>query len=155
MKKNVKNIILILIIVTLLLGLLGGCCCPTCPQENHPGEVEEIIQCLLLEWFRPLTPLATRWFMSKVYNLVKKIEIEWALTQIGPWQCCMSLDDIIYSIHLLDGYKDVPVGYVEYKNGERKIIIICKEEGEKKAFLLIDGEMKELICDPWVIDVVI
>jgi len=157
MKKNLKNTVLVFVIITLLLGLLGGCCCvyPTCPEETHPGSVEKIYYCLLLEWFRPYIPNALRWFMSDWYSLVSKADIEWALSQIGPWGCCMSVDEITDSIHALDGYEDVPVGYVEYSNGTRVNVIICKEGGEKKAFLLISGEIKELICDPLVTNAVI
>jgi len=157
MRKNVKNTLLVIVVI-LLLGLLVGCCCPTCPtcsQETHPENVEKIDQCSLLKWIRPLTPLALRWLMADWYSLVSKADIEWALSQIGPWECCMSLDDIIDSIHALKGYEDVPVGYVEYKNGEKKIIIICKEEGEKKAFLLINKKLEQLIEDSSIIDVII
>ena len=165
MKRNVKNLGLIVVIVVIVAMLSGGCCCyicPTCPQETHPESVEKILQCLLLEWFRPLTSLATRWFMSEVYHLVSKIDILWALNQIGPWECCMSYDEIIDGIHALEGYKYVPVGYVEYLNGTRVNVVICKVEGEKKAFLFINGKLEELICNPeelicnpLIIDVVI
>ena len=158
MKKNLKNFGLLVMIVVMLLGSLGGCCCicPTCPQETHPGSVEKISYCLLLEWFRQFTSNALRWFMLDWYSLVSKADIEWGLSQIGPWECCMSVDDITNAIRSLDGYANVPVGYAEYSNGTRVNVIICKEEGKKKVFLLVNGELEELTSDdPLIINVVI
>jgi len=158
MKRNVKNVLVVVLIFVITTMLFGGCyCCycPTCPQETHPESAETIDKCSLLEWFRGLTPLATRWLMSKFYVLVSESDIEWALTQIGPWECCMSYDEITDGIHALEGYKDVPVGYAEYSNGMRVNVIICKEQGEKKAFLLTNGKIEELTCDLRIVDVVI
>ena len=153
-----KKILVVILMFVIAAMLLGGCCCyicPTCPQETHPESVEKISQCSLLKWIRPLTPLATRWLMSESYDLVSKSDIEWALSQIGPWGCCMGYNEITDGIHALKGYKDVPFGYVEYSNGMRVNIVICKEEGQKKAFLLVDGKLEQLICDSLIIDVVI
>ena len=159
MKKSIVGKIgLVIMIAIMLLGLLGGCCyyyCPTCPQETHPGNVEEISHRSLLDWIRPFIPMATRWLMANSYDLVSRADIEWALNQIGPWECCMNYDEITDGIHALEGYKYVPVGYVEYSNGTRVNIIICKDGGQKKAFLLINGELKQLIEDSSIIDAVI
>jgi|GEM_PF-6112820 len=154
-----KKILLILIVLVATTFLTGCYICidSICPpyQETHPGNVEEISHHSLLDWIRPFIPMALRWLMANSYDLVSRADIEWALNQIGPWGCCMSYNEITDAIHSLNGYRDVPIGYVEYSNGTRVNIVICKEEGEKKAFLLINGEMRELTCDILVINAVI
>jgi hypothetical protein len=139
------------------VGLLGGCCCPpTCPQEEvHPQILGTIAFCDLLEKAREWTPLAEyRWMMSESYELTSKADIEWALDKIGPWGCCMSPSEVIDKFHQLEGYENVPLGYVKYLNGIIVNVVVIKE-AEVKAFLLIDGELKELISDAAITEIVI
>jgi hypothetical protein len=157
MRKNVKNAVLTVVIVLLLVGLLGGCCCPpTCPQEEvHPQILGTIAFCDLLEKAREWTPLAEyRWMMSESYELTSKSDIEWALDQVGAWGCCIEPFDLIDLFHQVKGYENVPFGYVKYQDGTIRNVAVYKS-GEIKAVLLIDGELKDLISDPLITEIVI
>ena len=159
---KMKKILLVLVILITATFFLGGCyicidcVCPS-PQETHPQILETIYYCdLLQEYIRGWTPCAApRELTLSYFDLVSKDDIQWGLDKIGAWGCCMSYSEIIYELRQLKGYEKVPIGYVEYSNGTILNVVVCKEEGKIRAFLLVNGKFKELISDPLIAKIVI
>ena len=158
--KKILLVLVILITATLFLTscyVCIDCICPPIQETVHPQVLDTIPLCDLLEkYVRGWTPEAMpREMTLLLYDLVSKADIEWALDKIGAWGCCIDPIDLVELFHELEGYKLVPFGYVEYPNNVIVNVVVCKEEGKIKAFLLIDGELKELICDPLIKKIVL
>lgn len=155
-----KKILLVLIVLITATLFLTGCniCCPTCPsqqEEIHPEITGGIEFCDLLEKARKWAPLADyRWMKSEWYDLTSRDDIEWALDKIGPWGCCINSFELIDLFHQLEGYENVPFGYVKYSDGTIRNVAVYKS-GEIKAVLLIDGKLEDLISDPLIVEIVI
>ena len=155
MKKN----ILIVMIFVIASMLLGGCCCccPTCPEEEiRPNVLAQIAYCDLLQKAREWTPCADyRWMESEYYDLVSKSDIEWALAKTGQWACCIGMLDLIDLFHQVDGYENVPFGYVVYQDlTMANVMVYMDNSGQIRALLLVNGNLVELVSNPNIYQIV-
>jgi hypothetical protein len=157
MRKVISVKVISVFVIIAIISLLGGCCCvcPTCPQETHPNVLAQIAYCDLLQKAREWTPLAEyRWMKSEHYDLVSKEDIEWALAETGQWECCIGMLDLIDLFHQVDGYQNVPFGYIVNWDLSMKNVVVYMGTDGPRALMLVNGKLVEITSNPDIYQIV-